>query len=57
MAQLHHFYDASEARFGAVANLWLSNCKEKVMLLVIGKARVALLKQVIMLDLELAPAV
>lgn len=58
VAQLHHFCDASEAGFGAVSYLRLSNSKKEVRVaFVIGKARVAPLKQVTIPRLELAAAV
>lgn len=58
MAQLHHFCDASEAEFGAVSYLRLSNSKQEVCVsFVIGKARVAPLKQFAIPRLELAAAV
>lgn len=57
-AQLHHFCDASESGFGAVSYLRLSNGKQEVCVsFVIGKARVAPLKQVTIPRLELAAAV
>lgn len=58
MAQLHHFSDASEAGFGAVSYLRLSNSKQEVCVaFVIGKARVAPLKHITIPRLELAAAV
>ena len=57
-AQLHHFCDASEIGFGAVSYLRLSNSRQEVCVaFVIGKARVAPLKQVTIPRLELAAAV
>nr|XP_055074289.1 uncharacterized protein LOC129453915 [Misgurnus anguillicaudatus] len=58
MAQLHHFCDASEVGFGAVSYLRLLNSKQEVCVsFVIGKARVAPLKQVTIPRLELTAAV
>ncbi|XP_039456650.1 uncharacterized protein LOC120433807 [Oreochromis aureus] len=57
-AQLHHFCDASETGYGAVSYLRLSNSKQEVCVsFIIGKARVAPLKQVTIPRLELAAAV
>nr|XP_024655051.1 uncharacterized protein LOC112430804 [Maylandia zebra] len=57
-AQLHHFCDASESGYGAVSYLRLSNSKQEVCVsFIIGKARVAPLKQVTIPRLELAAAV
>ncbi|XP_035997578.1 uncharacterized protein LOC118564254 [Fundulus heteroclitus] len=57
-AQLHHFSDASETGFGAVSYLRLSNSKQEVCVsFVIGKARVAPVKQITIPRLELAAAV
>ncbi|XP_026012642.1 uncharacterized protein LOC113014968 [Astatotilapia calliptera] len=57
-AQLHHFCDASETGYGAVSYLRLSNGKQEVCVsFIIGKARVAPLKQVTIPRLELAAAV
>ena len=58
LAQLHHFCDASEAGYEAVSYLRLSNSKQEVCVaFVMGKARVATLKQVTIPRLELAAAV
>lgn len=57
-ALLHHFCDASETGYGAVSYLRLSNSKQEVCVsFIIGKARVAPLKQVTIPRLELAAAV
>ncbi|XP_039872830.1 uncharacterized protein LOC120724616 [Simochromis diagramma] len=57
-AQLPHFCDASETGYGAVSYLRLSNSKQEMCVsFIIGKARVAPLKQVTIPHLELAAAV
>ena len=57
-AQLHHFCDASEVGYGLVSYLRLSNIRREVSVaFVIGKARVAPLKQTTIPRLELAAAV
>lgn len=57
-AQLHHFSDASESGYGTVSYLRLENNEKEVhVAFMIGKARVAPLKQVTIPRLELTAAV
>lgn len=57
-AQLHHFSDASEGGYGCVSYLCLENAKDDVHVsFVMGKSRVAPLKQMTMPRLELTAAV
>ncbi|XP_062414582.1 uncharacterized protein LOC134107160 [Pungitius pungitius] len=56
-AQLHHFSDASESAYGTVTYIRLQNSKNQVHIaFVLGKARVAPLKQVTIPRLELTAA-
>lgn len=55
--ELHHFSDASELGYGTVSYLWMQNhSKEVHCTLLMGKARVAPLKQITIPRLELAAA-
>ena len=57
-AQLHHFCDASERGYGSVSYLRLTNTRREVSIaFVMGKARVAPLKQTTIPRLELGAAV
>lgn len=57
-AQLHHFCDASEVGYGTVSYLRLTSCSNNVhSAFIMGKARVAPLKQTTIPRLELAAAV
>ncbi|XP_063050269.1 uncharacterized protein LOC134445113 [Engraulis encrasicolus] len=56
-AQLHHFSDASESGYGCVSYLRLENAEQEVHIsFVMGKSRVAPLKQMTMPRLELTAA-
>lgn len=58
MAQLHHFSDASQYGYGTVSYLHLEDENKRVRLsFMLGKSRVAPLKQITMPKLELAAAV
>lgn len=57
-AQLHHFSDASERGYGTVSYLRLENDNKEVhVAFIIGKSRVASLKQITIPRMELTAAV
>lgn len=57
-AQLHHFCNTSEIGLGTVSYLRLTNCQDEVhVAFIMGKAKVAPLKQTTVPRLELAAAV